>query len=415
MRFGILSQWFEPEPVGGAICGSLARELARRGHEVKILTGFPNYPTGALYPNYSLHSIQDSHDQGVSIRRVALYPSHDRSVSRRLLNYGSFSLSATTLGMSWLKNVDALWVYNSPASIAVPMWAGKILLGVPHVLHIMDLWPDSILMADFGGRKKVPRPVIRGLHAWCNRMYQSSTSIAYVAEGIGEELARRGVSPAKMQYVPLWADEIVTAPASPMPRTELGLSSKDFVVLYAGALGASQGVDSLIRAVALLRGRADIKLLIAGAGTASDSLRRLSRAEALDNVRFLGQISREQLSGVAKTADIHVVMLRASPTSQVTMPSKIQTTLALGKPFIAAVSGDARDAAKKSGAAFIARPEDPSSIAAALVEAESAGPEKLAAMGETGLRHYQKTYDVSIGVDSLEKMLLSAADERSRP
>ena len=415
MKFGILSQWFEPEPVGGAVCGSLARELARRGHEVKVLTGFPNYPTGALYPNYALRSRQDTHDQGVSVRRVALYPSHDSSTSRRLLNYGTFSLSASTLGLSWLKGLDALWVYNSPASIALPMWAAKGLLGVPHVLHIMDLWPDSIFMTDFGNRQGFPKPVVRGLHAWCNRMYRTSSSIAYVAQGMGEELTRRGVDPAKLRYVPLWADEVVAAQAPPRTRAELGLHSEDFVVLYAGALGASQGLESLIEAVALVRGRFPVICLIAGVGTASEHLRTLARAQGLDNVRFLGQVPRAELAGLARAADLHVVTLRESATSQLTMPSKIQTTLAMGKPFIAAVAGSARTAAIQSGAAFLAEPGDPSSIAAALLQAQLVGPERLDAMGQIGLRHYEETYAVGLGVDSLEAMLMTAAAERSRP
>ncbi len=90
MKFGILTQWFDPEPGGGAITGTLARELSRRGHDVKFLTGFPNYPTGTIYPSFSMCPIQDNFHDGVAVRRVALCPSHDESTIYRLLNYSSF-------------------------------------------------------------------------------------------------------------------------------------------------------------------------------------------------------------------------------------------------------------------------------------------------------------------------------------
>jgi colanic acid biosynthesis glycosyl transferase WcaI len=147
MKFGILTQWFDPEPGGGAIPGALARALASRGHEVTVLTGFPNYPSGEIYPGYSIRSKQDGWQDGVRLRRVALYPSHDTSSAHRMLNYGTFAVSATTLGLPIFRGLDAIWVYNSPASIAAPMWAAKYLLGVPHVLHVMDLWPDSIFVS----------------------------------------------------------------------------------------------------------------------------------------------------------------------------------------------------------------------------------------------------------------------------
>ena len=159
MKFGILTQWFDPEPGGGAVAGALARELSRRGHEISVLTGFPNYPSGTIHPDFSMRLTEKSSKDGVAIRRVALYPSHNESTVHRLMNYGSFSVSATGLGWSSLRGLDALWVYNSPATVAIPMWVSRYLFGVPHVLHIMDLWPDSIYLSNFGNKKRIPKPI----------------------------------------------------------------------------------------------------------------------------------------------------------------------------------------------------------------------------------------------------------------
>ena len=114
MRVGILSQWFPPETGPASIPGVLARGLVERGHDVTVLTGYPNYPTGVLYDGFSMKAREDYDEHGYAIRRVALYPDHSNRISGRLLNYGSFAASAIAFGTSALKGIDVLWVYNSP-------------------------------------------------------------------------------------------------------------------------------------------------------------------------------------------------------------------------------------------------------------------------------------------------------------
>jgi colanic acid biosynthesis glycosyl transferase WcaI len=412
MKFGILAQWFDPEPGGGAISGALARELSRRGHEITVLTGFPNYPTGAIYPDFSMRIIEESLQDDVAIRRVALYPSHNQSTVHRLLNYGSFAVSATSFGWPSLRGLDALWVYNSPATVALPMWTAKYLLGIPHVLHIMDLWPDSIYLSDFGNKKRIPAPIAWGLEKWCQGMYRSASSIAYVSEGMGRELTQRGVAESKLNYVPVWADEIVVTPTEPTARSTWEVTDEELLILYAGALGASQGLEALLDALILVRQRVKVTCLIAGSGTAENALREQVRSLGLDNVYFLGQVSQSEMSGIARAADLHVVSLRDFPLSAITMPSKIQTTLACGKPFIAAIPGDARKASARSGAALMANPGDAQSIADALLDAVEMGPEKLAEMGKRGISHYEQTFALGLGVDKLEALLIEAAGEK---
>lgn len=412
MKFGILTQWFDPEPGGGAVAGALARELSRRGHEISVLTGFPNYPSGTIHPDFSMRLTEKSSKDGVAIRRVALYPSHNESTVHRLMNYGSFSVSATGLGWSSLRGLDALWVYNSPATVAIPMWVSRYLFGVPHVLHIMDLWPDSIYLSNFGNKKRIPKPISWGLDKWCQGMYRSASSIAYVSEGMGQELTQRGVPRSKLNYVPVWADEIVATATEPAARSTWGVEDDELLILYAGALGASQGLEALLDAINLVRQRVKVTCLIAGSGTAERALREQARNLALDTVYFLGQVPQAEMSSLARAADLHIVALRDFPSSAITMPSKIQTTLACGKPFIAAIPGDARKASARSGAALMANPGDALSIASALLKAVEMGPEKLAEMGKMGIRHYERTFALELGADKLEFMLAEAAKKK---
>ena len=412
MKFGILTQWFDPEPGGGAIPGAVARALASRGHEVTVLTGFPNYPSGEIYPGYSIRPKQDGWQDGVRLRRVALYPSHDTSSTHRMLNYGTFAVSATTLGLPVFRGLDAIWVYNSPASIAAPMWAAKYLLGVPHVLHVMDLWPDSIFMSNFGSRSLSRGLSRRALDKWCSAMYQSAATVAYVTPGLEQELASRGVPKSKLHYVPVWADELVSRTAEPMPRSTWGVGDNELLMLYAGALGAAQGLDSLIEALALVRNKVKVTCLLAGSGTAAASLQTLAIDRGLDNVRFLGQVPRGQMPRIMATADLHVVTLKKTPLSLITMPSKIQTTLASAKPFIAALAGDAREVAIQSGAGITANPGDPESMAQAITTAAELGRSQLALKGFAGRAYYRETYALDQGVDRIESLLIGAAETK---
>lgn len=409
MKFGILSQWFDPEPGGGTLCGTLARELSRRGHDVTIVTGFPNYPQGVVYQGFKLSAYQDSKYFDAKVRRVALYPSHDSSPIRRTLNYASFAASASIFGLPKLRGLDSLWVYNSPASIAAPMWTSKFLLGVPHVLHVMDLWPDSVFLSGFARTSSLVQPAKWSLDRWVKSMYRTATSIAYVSPGIGLALEQRGVPPEKLKFVPVWIDGPECAPDPSRVRERWASKNGELLLVYAGALGQAQGLDSLIKAISITRNQVPVTLLLAGSGTCEESLRAQADSYGLRNVRFLGQLPNDEVLELAAAADVHVVSLNDSPVAKFTMPSKLQTTLSLGKPFIAALAGDARQTALDSGAAFLAHPGDPASIASAILAAHSAGPAARQQMGESGLQYYRETFGVARGVDSVESLLLEAA------
>lgn len=408
MRFGLITQWFDPEPGPAAIPGGLARELARRGHEVHVLTGFPNYPTGRIYEGYRMRPMTEYEEsQGVKVRRVALYPSHDRSLFRRLGNYASFGVTASTLGLGSMKGMDAIWVYNSPATVALPMWGSKWIWGVPHVLHVMDLWPDSILFGGFGNGANSRG--LRAVDSWVSAMYRSSSRVAYASPGLGPILESRGVPREKLAYAPVWADAGIDTHADPVSRSRWGVTADQLLVLYAGAIGSAQGLDALLRAVSLIDQPDSVVLLVAGTGTEVDALQEQARSGGQLNVHFLGHMNREELSGIMVAADVHVISLKESPLSSVSLPSKLHTTLALGKPFISAVAGDAARVASESGAAFPAIPGDPNSIAQALQAALQCKGEGLRKRGDAGRKYYEETFDLHVGVDRVEQLLIDAA------
>lgn len=411
MRVGLLTQWYDPEPGPAALPGVLARGLAARGHEVKVLTGFPNYPTGSLDPGYRMRRRLDEVRDGIPVRRVALYPSHDASTGRRLANYGSFALSALASGLDALRDVEVLWVNYSPVTVALPMWPLHYGRRVPCVLQVSDLWPDTVMASGFGSSGPRHRLAWSAMNAWCRAMYAAAHSVAVISPGVCGILAQRGVDPAKVVYAPMWADEALFYPSEGSLRKELGIDETTVVVLYAGTLGEAQGLESLIDACATL-GNTDMVCLIAGSGVSEMALRRLVETANARNIRFLGRVAVDRITRLMATGDVHFVGLRKHPLTSVTMPSKVQATLAAGRAVIASLDGDAAATVCDSGAGWVAPPGDAVAVAAAIRAACREGRSGLSLRGKRARRYYEDNFAVDTGVTRMEQLLEQAATSR---
>lgn len=408
MRVGLLTQWYDPEPGPAALPGVLARGLVGRGHEVQVLTGFPNYPTGVVAPGYRVRRAMNEVLDGVNVRRVALYPSHDSSVLHRVATYASFGASGVVSGLGALRGLDAIWVNYSPITVAWPMWAARYGLRIPQVTHVLDLWPDILLAGGFARRSPAYRVAEAGLGAWCRGMYAASDSVAYISPGVGRVLHDRGVPSEKLHYVPMWADETVFRPTGDHLRDELGIDPEAIVLLYAGALGEAQGLDTLIEACALVSDPRFI-CLIAGSGITESRLRARAVELGVTNVRFLGRVPQDEMSRLSSTGDFNYVGLRPHGLSSVTMPSKVQAGLAAGRALLVAAQGDAADVIKESGAGFVADPGSSETIAAAIEAGCRLGREGLHALGERARGYYERTFSVDRGVETIERLLERAA------
>ena len=142
MRILLLTQWFDPEPTFKGL--AFAQELKKQGHEVQVLTGFPNYPGGKIYDGYKLKLYQREVVEGISILRVALYPSHDSSVLRRIFNYISFAFMAMFFGIFTIKKIDVIYAYHPPLTVGIAAICIKFFRRIPIVYDIQDMWPDTL-------------------------------------------------------------------------------------------------------------------------------------------------------------------------------------------------------------------------------------------------------------------------------
>lgn len=409
---GMITQWYDPERGAAAVPGVISRSLVRRGHQVDVVTGFPNYPTGEVHPGYSLRLYQRETIRGVNVHRAPLYPSHDSHPVRRAANFLSFAGAASAVAWSRLAAADALLVHSSPATAAIPALTVKALRRKPFVVHIQDLWPQTVLSSGFlnesGGST-----VERILQRFCDSVYRHADTIAVTAPGMVDLVAGRGVDPRKIAFVPNWADE---AAFRPTPRDpDLGLSLgilRPFTVMYAGNFGEFQALDVLVAAATLLRDRLDIGFALVGGGVEETRLRSMVAERKLSNVTFIGPQPFEKMADILALGDVQLVSLQDRPLFRATLPSKLQGVLAAGRPVIGALSGDAADVVRRSGAGPVVTPGSATDLARAITIACESSPHELRTRGQAGRAYYGSRFSEQVVGDKLSCLLQEAADRK---
>jgi colanic acid biosynthesis glycosyl transferase WcaI len=412
MNILLLSQWFDPEP--GALRGlPLARWLQSRGHSVEVLTGFPNYPGGKIYTGYRQRMFHREEIEGISLLRVPLYPSHSTSAVGRLLNYGSFALSAATLGAARVRNADVVYAYHPPPTIALPAMVLKFLRQIPFVYHIADMWPESVTESGMVSNPKVKRLMESAIHGWCRWAYGGARAITVISPGFKKLLVQRGVPAEKIFVNYNWTEEDVFRPLDQDGelRAKLGIEDR-FTVMYAGNLGLFQSVRTLLEAAKELRGNSDIQFVIVGTGQEEESLKAFAAQEGLTNVKFVGRMNYWEMPKVQALADLLLVHLKDLPFFTATIPSKTQVALASGRAILMGVRGDSSDIVANSGSGFLFEPEDPSSLRAAIEKGYAEGRVKLHERGRQGREYYMNTMSLERAGKQLEQ-IFQAVQERN--
>lgn len=409
LTVGILSQWYDPEPGPASIPGVLARGLVAEGHTVRVVTGQPNYPVGRIYDGYRATRRTRTNIDGADVVRVPLFPSHDASMLRRVLNYGSFAVSGLVLGVRHLRRCDVVWVYNSPPTVLLPMWFVRYVLRRPVVLHVMDLWPESLRATGFAPQGRLSGAAYRLVDAVCRAMYRASSSVLFISPSVGEILEHRGVPAAKLAYVPVWTDETVFRAADDEIGTVRRGKDGVLTLLYAGALGHAQGLDRLVRAMGELRD-VPVRLRVAGDGTERESLEALARDLGVSSVEFLGAVPKHDMPAVMRSADVHVISLLPTALGDVSLPSKLQATLAGAHPVLAIARGDLARVVAESHAGVVVDPEDEAGLVEAIASLADSADEALARMSRAAADYYEQQFAADTGIDRTVGALRTATE-----
>lgn len=389
MKILILSQWYPPEPV--AIPHEMACDLVKRGHQVLSITGFPNYPSGRIYPGYRQRLWQWEEMDGVQVLRLPLYPYHGRSGALRAVNFLSFAVSASLLSPLLYGSVDIIYVYHPPLTMGLPAWVIGLLRRVPFVYDIKDMWPET-LRATSMTQSNMVCSILDGLAKF---IYSRAAAIVVPSPGFKRNLVTKKVSADKIYIIPNWADEKLyqPMPSDPVLAIEYGLAGR-FNIIYAGNIGLAQGLDTVIEAAQYLDDLPNVQFVLIGDGVDEPRLRQRVTAHKIKNVRFLGRQPAERMPYFFALADVLLVHLKHDPLFEITIPSKTLAYMACGRPILMAAAGDAADVVRDAGAGLICAPQDPQALADTVRTFYAMPAIERERMGQSGreafLKHYTK-------------------------
>ena len=390
MRILYVSQYYPPEMGAPASrVSQLARAWASDGHDVTVLTGFPNHPTGIIPPEYRGRPyVRRENDHGVRVVRTPIFAAANKGLFKRSLNYVSFAASAGTLGPT-LPAVDVV-IGTSPQFLTAVAgyWIAR-LKRVPFVFEVRDLWPRSIVEV---GAMPANSPVIKALEAAELFLYRHSDRIVAVTDSFVDEISARGVARERISVVKNGVDLSLFSPGprDNAVRAELGLQGR-FVATYVGTHGMAHGLGTLLEAAALLKPDDRFRFVLVGEGADKEQLVRRAKAEGLTNVLFIGQQPHAKIPDYVRAADATVVLLKAKDLFKTVLPSKIFEFMGAARPIVLGVDGEARALVESSGGGVFVAPESAEQLAAELRRLADA-PVLAQAMGERGRAFVEQNF-----------------------
>ncbi len=406
MKIGYLTQWFQPEPNVRGL--SLAKELQNRGHTVKVLTGFPNYPYGKLYPGYKLALKRRENLDGVSVLRVFLYPSHDKSKIKRMINYFTFSISAAILGIREFRDCDVILAYQDPLSYILPVFIFKYILGKRVVIDVQDIWPEALYSTGML-RNSLLYKVLERI---CTLNYNLADAIVVISNGFKEMLVRRGIKPGKISVVYNWcveeevflnANEIDSLPDEDKVIFEKN-SDKELIFVFAGNMGKAQGLSSLVDAFKRLKSYA-IKLVIIGDGVEKRPLIDYAQKIKADNVFFIDRKPVEEIWKYLIKADALIVHLKKNSGLNNTIPSKTQTYMAIGKPILMMQNGEAARLISDARCGLVCESENIVEILQIINQFVELDKEEKEAMAANSRSFYLSNFSSQVGIKIIENII----------
>lgn len=401
LRIAVVSQYFYPEVFR---VNDLVEELVERGHEVHVLTGQSNYPSGVFARGYGGLRPRRKQLLGANVVRVPLTARGSGSGVRLLINYLTFAVSATLLGPFLMRGrFDVVFTNQlSPVTVAAPGLAIACQKRATSVIWVQDLWPQTVFAMG----------VIKG--SFLKRLTTKFTSFLYRGMDIvlvqspafRKPIEEQGVLPAQIEYVPNWAEDLYRPVSVPADAPERETMPDGFNVLFAGNLGEAQGLETLVKAIDLLRDFPDINWIILGDGRRLAWLREAVASAGVEHrVLLLGRKPVEAMPTWFALADVLLATLKSDPVFDSTIPSKLQSYLACGRPIVASMDGEGARVIEESGAGKTAAAGDAKALASAIRELFETTVEDRLNMSDHALTYYQDHFSRSEVISTIENVM----------
>lgn len=412
MRLLVVSQYFWPETFR---VNDLVSELVRRGHQVTVLTGKPNYPEGRLLPEFVQDPGKFNHYAGADIVRVPLVP-RGKTSAQMLLNYLSFVVTGCTLGVWRLRrrSFDAIFVFQvSPVTLALPGVLLRRLKRAPLLMWILDLWPETL---EAVGVVRSPR-VLGWLGSLVGFIYRRCDRVLVQSRAFISSVEKHAGDGSRIRYFPGWAEAIFEGPLEIIePAPEVMPYASTFNVLFAGNVGDAQDFPAILNAATALRDEANLRWLIVGDGRSAAWVRSEIAARGLQHsVVMLGRHPIERMPSFFRGASALLVALKKEPIYAMTIPGKVQSYLATGLPIVAMLDGEGAEVIKQAGAGYVCASGAAADLARQVQKMMRLTPAERAAMGERGRQYGEREFRRSTLTSTFEAWAQELVAASSHP
>ncbi|MEI6173148.1 MAG: glycosyltransferase family 4 protein [Bacteroidota bacterium] len=366
MNFLIITQYFPPEtgaPQNRLL--QLAKRLKKSGVNVVVLTAMPNYPQMRIYEGYRGKFYAYEEIEGIPVHRCWIYAGASKSILPRLVNYFSFVKSSFVVGLFKCSSQDFIFCESPPLFLGITAWLLSLIKRAKLIFNVSDLWPESAEKLGL-----VTNPFLIKISTILEEfLYRNSVMVTGQTQGIVKNISSR--FPAKRVH---WLkngvdiDELNNIPADPLWRLNNGFQPDDFLLLYAGILGHAQGLEVILHAAKILENQPNVQFIMVGSGPVREQLMTLKKEMNLSNLHFFDNMPKREVIPVIRASDVALIPLRKLDLFKGAIPSKIFENLALRKPVLLGVEGEAKELIVEKGkAGWAFEPENAADLAAKII------------------------------------------------
>ena len=395
MKILVICQHYYPEPFR---LNDICEELVRRGHQVSVITGTPNYPEGVVYKGYEKGKIKHEIINGVEVFRCYEIP-RKRGIFFRFLNYYSFAFSSKKLAKKLNGDYDVVFAnQTSPIMMVDGAIAYKKKYGKKLIMYVMDLWPTSLK----AGGVKENSFIYKHYKKVSNKKYNSADILAVTTKGFMPYLKDNfNIDEKKLCFLPQYAEDLFS-------EIDVKKQPNEFIdLMFAGNIGKAQNVEGIIKSAVNLKNNKKIRFHIVGDGVSLENCKKIAKENNLENVIFYGRKPLKEMPSLYKMADAMLLTLTNDEFSNLTLPGKVQSYMASSKPIIACINGAGAEVIKEANAGFICQAENDDELTCAIEKFSELSKEEIIRFGENSYNYYKQNFSKDKVIDKLVNLLES--------
>lgn len=401
MKVLLVTQYFYPENFKS---NDIAIELTKKGHEVTVLTGLPNYPEGKIFKNYGFFKNRRENFHGANVIRAWLIPRGNGGGLRLFLNYFSWAFFASIKAffLAFKTKFDVILVHEpSPITQGFPAIVVKKIQKIPLYFWVLDLWPESLTSA--GGVNN--KHVLAIFTAMVKYIYNCSDKILISSRSFKESIVAKGNYAQKLVYFPNWAEDSISKGITdfPIPKIPAG-----FKVMFAGNIGVAQDMESILKAALILKNELQINFVIIGDGRIKQFVDQYVKDHNLQRtVHVMGRFPIEAMKTFFIQADALLVTLKDERVFNLTVPAKLQAYMCTQKPILGMLNGEGAQIIKDSKCGFVTNAGNAEGLAKIVFDLYELPPSERTLLGSNGFNYYNKNFTLDTCIDNLEQILKS--------